>query len=173
MKPATLPILCGTALAIMAGAAGSHYASVNQLLAFAGMTGPNGLPSLKQERNRLVGVDGSDTNSLLSELKRQNREMQSTLAERRAALLSSTATGMVDEGGDAGGADMQLVLAELRALNDLRTQIAETNRDLMELRFQVDTHSDQFRPLNTVEEPIQELDAYDTSIGVLPPLDLP
>ncbi|MGB2402177.1 MAG: hypothetical protein ACPIA7_02070 [Akkermansiaceae bacterium] len=34
----------------------------------------------------------------------------------------------------------------------LREQIAESNRDIDELTFRVDTHSDSFRPLNTLNE---------------------
>ena len=37
---------------------------------------------------------------------------------------------------------------ELRDINvDLQEQLRETNRDLNELQFRVDTHSESFRPL--------------------------
>jgi malonyl CoA-acyl carrier protein transacylase len=34
---------------------------------------------------------------------------------------------------------------------DLRDQVAETNRDVMELQFRVDSHSESFRPLRAVQ----------------------
>lgn len=68
------------------------------------------------------------------------------------------------------------LLAELVEMNrELRNQVAETNRDLMELQFRVDTHSEQFRPLNITEQAdnqILDMPEYDTSIGVLPPMDI-
>lgn len=164
MKPATLPILCGAALAIMAGAAGSHYASVRQMVAWAdadGMPAPAFLLPAAP-----AAAPATDTRSMIAELRRQNEAMETHLAARDNPSARPVA-------GDASAADLNQVLAELVAINrELRSQIAETNRDLMELRFQVDTHSEQFRPLNTIEEPVMEIDPYDTSIGVLPPLDL-
>jgi hypothetical protein len=163
MKPATLPILCGAALAIMAGAAGSHFASVRQLVALAEAN------SLSIDKPPVptspVSDDTLDTRSMIAELRRQNEAMEDHLSGRRDEPLAAASEG--------DSSDLHKVLAELVAINrELRSQIAETNRDLMELRFQVDTHSEQFRPLNTVAEPVEELDPYDPSIGILPPLDL-
>lgn len=161
MKPATLPILCGAALAVMAGAAGSHFASVRQMVALA-ETGT--LPSTPAPTAPAGIEEPMDTPSLIAELQRQNEAMENHLASRSTESMPVRT---------ASSNDLNRALAELVTINrELRSQIAETNRDLMELRFQVDTHSEQFRPLNTVAEPVEELDPYDTSIGVLPPLDL-
>lgn len=161
MKPATLPILCGAALAIMAGAAGSHFASVKQLVALAEASSLSIAPAPAAP----APDEALDTRSMIAELRRQNEAMEDHLAGRTAEPLAATTEG--------DPSDLHKVLAELVAINrELRSQIAETNRDLMELRFQVDTHSEQFRPLNTVAEPVEELDPYDPSIGILPPLDL-
>ncbi|MCH7227159.1 hypothetical protein [Haloferula sp. A504] len=161
MKPATLPILCGAALAIMAGAAGSHFASVKQLVALAEASSL----SIAPVPTSPVPDEALDTRSMIAELRRQNEAMEDHLSGRRDQPLA--------ESTQADSSDLHKVLAELVAINrELRSQIAETNRDLMELRFQVDTHSEQFRPLNTVAEPVEELDPYDPSIGILPPLDL-
>ena len=54
----------------------------------------------------------------------------------------------------------------------LRDQLAELNRDLMQLEFRVDTHSESFRPLpvneeqiaTTTEEPLEQ------EASLLPPL---
>jgi hypothetical protein len=66
----------------------------------------------------------------------------------------------------------------LRELNQLRKdnraildQVSEINRDLMELEFRVDTHSESFRPLPTSEDRHvpPEPTIIDDSQGVLPP----
>lgn len=68
------------------------------------------------------------------------------------------------------------LIAEIQRLGKsnetLRDQLAELNRDLMQLEFRVDTHSESFRPLpvneeqiaTTSEEPIEE------EASLLPPL---
>lgn len=57
---------------------------------------------------------------------------------------------------------------------NLRDQLAEANRDLMELRFRVDTHSESFRPLRATPEVDANLLPPDpAATGVLPPLDNP
>jgi hypothetical protein len=68
------------------------------------------------------------------------------------------------------------LVAEIQRLGKsnetLRDQLAELNRDLMQLEFRVDTHSESFRPLpvneeqiaTTSEEPIEE------EASLLPPL---
>ncbi len=60
----------------------------------------------------------------------------------------------------------------------LLNQVSETNRDLMTLQFQVDSHSTQFRPLNLAENPSDSKNLIaepfeNDYIGVLPPNDLP
>ena len=54
---------------------------------------------------------------------------------------------------------------------DLRDQIAETNRDVMNLQFRVDTHSASFRPMPVSEEPME--DPSDKDFDVPPPRALP
>lgn len=63
---------------------------------------------------------------------------------------------------------LDTLVAEIQRLSKsnetLRDQLAELNRDLMQLEFRVDTHSESFRPMpvseehiaNTSEEPIEE-----------------
>lgn len=68
------------------------------------------------------------------------------------------------------------LIAEIRRLGEcnetLRDQLAELNRDLMQLEFRVDTHSESFRPLPVSEEqvaatPNEPIEAEDS---LLPPL---
>jgi hypothetical protein len=56
-----------------------------------------------------------------------------------------------------------------RENRDLRDQVAETNRDLLDLQFRVDTHSESFRPLRTAPQEPERL----AGPGVLPPLETP
>lgn len=67
------------------------------------------------------------------------------------------------------------LLTELKQIKnenqDLRDLMGETNRDVMKLAFRVDTHSESFRPLPTVEENTGTSLALpdDDLPGVLPP----
>lgn len=170
----TLPILSGIALAIMAGATASHYAAVDNMIAIAGMTRANGLPSTSPGPALLVGNKGN-ARSVVDELKRQNDSLQRTLASNEAAISALPRTdGQSVLTGNEG--DLKHLLSELVNQNSyLRNQIAETNRDLMTLQFQVDTHSNEFRPLsvNEIDTGYGDMPEIDTSIGVLPPTDLP
>lgn len=49
---------------------------------------------------------------------------------------------------------------------NLLDQMAETNRDVMNLGFRVDTHSESFRPMPLTEE---QATSFDDGPGVLPP----
>lgn len=159
MKSSTLPILCGTALAIMAGASAAHYHSVGQMVSLAGLTRDASAPTAENPvRNQAV--------SEIRETQRHTQALEQALETNEAALAAmqqnSSASSSVDH-------DLKQLLAELVSQNRyLKDQIAETNRDMMELQFRVDSHSEQFRPLQVVEEI-----TYDPSIGVLPPRDTP
>jgi len=180
MKSAlTLPIVSGIALAIMAGAAASHYYSVNTMVAFAGMTRANGMPSMSTGPARLVS-NQRDARTIVEELKRQNDSLAQTLANNEVAISSMPSARTPEPQAISGSStDMQRLLAELVSQNRyLRDQISETNRDLMTLQFQVDSHSTQFRPLNLAEDPSGPQDSIaepfeQDYIGVLPPSDLP
>lgn len=68
------------------------------------------------------------------------------------------------------------LLAEVRRLGEsnetLRDQLAEMNRDLMQLEFRVDTHSESFRPLPVAEDQIATTsdESSDGESDLLPPL---
>jgi len=165
MKPAIVPIVCGAALAIMAGAATTHFASVRQIIQLAEQSSP--APATPR-------IQPHDTATMIAQLQLENQSLQGTLDSSRAMLSSGRAPQPTAAAIPATKTDR--LLAELVAMNrELRNQVAETNRDLMELQFRVDTHSDQFRPLNITEQSTDyTLGApeYDTSIGVLPPMDM-
>ena len=166
MKPVTLPIVCGAALAIMAGAASTHFMSVRQIIELAEHSVPI-MPA--------TAVPMTDTDAMIAQLHQENQSLHGTLQSSRA-MLSASRAGTTPVNAVTGN-QTDRMLSELVAMNrGLRNQVAETNRDLMELQFRVDTHSEQFRPLNITEQSvIDPLGApeYDTSIGVLPPMDMP
>ncbi|MBK1827033.1 hypothetical protein [Haloferula rosea] len=165
MKPAIVPIVCGAALAIMAGAATTHFASVQQIIQLAGNPTPASIAPLAQP---------GDTEAMIARLQQENQSLQGTLANSRAILSASTQGQHAPQA--APTTKTEQLLAELVSMNrELRNQVAETNRDLMELQFRVDTHSEQFRPLNVTEQSYSDPlgpPEYDTSIGVLPPMDM-
>ena len=163
MKPAVLPIICGAALAVMAGAASTHYLSVRQMVILAENS------ALPMGEVAPAGTEASETEALIAQIRQENASLQGTLAHQKANLVGNANPAPAAQ----PPSHLNQVLAELVALNrDLRNQVAETNRDLMELQFRVDTHSEQFRPLNLTEDYRDESDEFDpAAIGVLPPLD--
>ncbi len=65
----------------------------------------------------------------------------------------------------------EALIAKMESLQnqnrDLLNQIAETNRDVMQLGFRVDTHSESFRPMPVTED--RPDTSFDNGPGVLPP----
>lgn len=157
MKSSLVPIACGTALALMAGAATAHWSSVRDMAALAALL-PANLPAAENPSIRPAAPTAVPDDKLA-------REAKSFLAEARRDSEKS---------GSGAGQDVlferYLTLMEGMAgqNQELREQIAQTNRDVYELRFQVDSYDGQFRPLKVEEEP-----SYydDGSSGVLPPID--
>lgn len=171
MKSSFVPIACGTALALMAGAAGAHWLSVRDMVALArlmpqGPAAPAGLPNhLPKPVVQPVPDDGlaKEAKTLLAEARR----------EQPAPAVNATVPTRALSGGSNGGTEERLLrLFEdmLQQNQDLRDQVADTNRTMMELRFQVDSYHGQFRPLKVEEEPVY---FDDGSGGVLPPLEAP
>ena len=175
MKTSSVPIACGTALALMAGAAGAHWLSVRDMAAFATLmpqqaparqapamlasTLPKPLPAIQQLPDD--GLAREAKNALAA----ARREQPAAARETQSAASRAMAGG--------GGTEEKLLrlFEDMLAQNEeLRDRVADTNRDMMELRFQVDSYHGQFRPLKVEEEP-RYLD--DGSGGVLPPLDVP
>ena len=68
----------------------------------------------------------------------------------------------------------ETLVSELKTLKqqnqELKDQVAETNRDMMEVQFRLDSHSESFRPLKVAPEPDT---THDDGPGVLPPRALP
>lgn len=180
MKADLIPIACSAAMAIMVGAAASHFATVRQMVDLAQLEAsplaPLSSPSSEP-------AESGELLDLIAHLQEQNHLLRANIrsasqgtphADAETAPLLTTA--------DASPRDLQRLLSEIIAQNrELQTKLAETNRDVMALEFRVDSHSEQFRPLNLeygtdypVASPITSPDVLDdmrNDIGVLPPLD--
>lgn len=161
MNPAFIPIACGSALALMVGATVTHWVSVRQTVTLV-----QSLPTVPHTKPSALAPPAEDPGTL---------EAKTLLASVRSAPSAvAGAAGRTVPAGDAPpsavDARFQQVLAALENMveinQELRNQVAETNRDLMELQFQVDTHSQSFRPLNATDESPMILEE---GLGVLPP----
>jgi hypothetical protein len=174
MKSSTVPIACGTALALMAGAAGAHWLSVRDMvtLARAMPQGPAVPASPASNLPKPPPVQPLPDDGLAKEAKTLLAEARREQPPPAAAPNPVAAANRTPAGGGGGTEERLLRLFEdmLQQNQDLRDQVADTNRSMMELRFQVDSYHGQFRPLKVEEEPVY---FDDGSGGVLPPLEAP
>lgn len=149
MKPSTVPMICGVALAAMSTAGLSHWWSVRQFAEAVNQ----GLPLRQSAPPSAAPMP----------------------AAKPAPLPMLAAAGLTNNSAPAPSAGQkeffEALLNEVKTLrNDnlnLLDQMAETNRDLMKLEFRVDTHSESFRPLPVNDERADT--SFDDGPGVLPP----
>ena len=147
MKPTTFPILCGAALVAMSTASICHWWSVSQFIAAVHA----GVPILSPTPTLSPAGPKPATPSLMA---------QSPKTPEPAPAADSSQKKFYET-----------LISKMESLQnqnrDLLNQVAETNRDMMNLNFRVDTFSDSFRPM-----PVSE-DRPDTSFedgqGLLPP----
>ena len=171
MKPSLIPIACGTALALMVGAAAAHWSSVNHMAALAALLPAN----LSPTKLTLPAVAPLPDD-------KPAREAKDFLAEARRAEDAPVRPAKASHDPDARFEKLLSVLEGTVEQNaQLRDQMANTNRDMLELQLRVDSYDGQFRPLKLdneqepraleiLEEPYTST-AYDD--GVLPPIDSP
>lgn len=165
MKPSLVPIACGTALALMAGAVAAHWSSVKHMAALAALLPPDLTPSAPA----LFPVAPLPDDKPVREAK--DFIVQARHSEDKPVPASHGST-------DARFEKLLSVLESTVEQNaQLRDQMANTNRDMLELQLRVDSYDGQFRPLKITNEP-RELEilgepytAYDD--GVLPPIESP
>lgn len=148
------PFLCGTLLAAIIAAGASHYWSVEKFVSNFPVT-----PSF-----RLIATD---------------IELPSPRPIPPEPVVISTPVAKVEDSKtqpeEPRSAEFfEKLIQELRNLRDenraLNNQIAETNRDVMKMQFQIDTHSESFRPLPTSQELRDTSYGMDFDLpGVLPP----
>ncbi len=162
MKLDPLSATVALALAAMSGAVCSHWAGLDAHLALArhaaGRTlgSPPPAPAATATATHLLATHDPPATTLAT---------TTTAAPTPAPTPAAT---------DVDHRILNLVERMQGEQLNLRDQLAEANRDLMELRFRVDTHSESFRPLRTTPEPDAILLPPDpAATGVLPPLDNP
>ena len=151
MKP-TVPILCSAALAAMCTAVAGHWWSVRQFVAAIHASTP---PAAN------IGRPFSSS---------PNRPAHLPAAMPPLAKNNAVSAPAMDQAQREFFEGLTRTIQNLQGqIRDLQDQSGETNRDLMNLEFQVDTHSTQFRPMPTSEDrPDTTLDG-DEGSGVLPP----
>lgn len=103
--------------------------------------------------------------------------MASQASTSSVVPLVEQASGMSSRELDARETALMEILREIRReQKHIRSQISDTNRDMDELTFRVDSHSTQFRPLQTqagtpraLVVPDDEFGSAVGSGGLLPP----
>ncbi len=148
MKAILLPAVCVLAMAIMCGAVVSHRLGMAERVAHARLIAdqrpPENQPAAEGAGQPAPApVGDNETVAFLRRIESQVSKMSAQVEQL---------------GKHVDTAD--------RTQQDLRDQVAETNRDLMELQFRVDSHSREFRPLRSVQD-----SPYANTPGVLPPRD--
>ncbi len=148
MKSTAIPLTCSMALIAMLAAGLSQWWSVNQLVAAVSGTHPKRIQ---------VNVPAIPN--------------RARAAETKPAATPETVAQSSPKFGTASEKFFEAMLAEMKSLKqqnqDLKDQVAETNRDMMEVQFRLDSHSESFRPLKIAAEP------NDDGPGVLPPRAIP
>ncbi|MGC4017640.1 MAG: hypothetical protein QM755_24455 [Luteolibacter sp.] len=186
MKSSLVPGICGLALTAMVAVGGNHWYQVRQQVASWQAT--HQLPALQIPVSSPDSIPAPATAPSLDSPKLQGPSNQIAAQQSRpapapapAAAPSPAPTGVASTTSAPAKEFFQGLVNQMKALQqenkDLRDQVAETNRDLMEVQFRLDTHSQEFRPLKiknddsigdpTADRPISQSRERDP--GVLPP----
>lgn len=155
-------------LGIVIGITATHFKHVHELAEYDSAVRTS-LTGKAENTHRQRSVD-------------QKSEGSESLARKRAMLLErserSKKTADRQDQNDALLEILTELSAELRGsraeTKALRRQVSESNREIDELTFRVDTHSDSFKPLHSIEDrprpmnsPIESFDV--NGPGLLPP----
>ena len=169
------PILAGTvmSLGIMMGITATHYQHVDHLVKH-GVPSDVPAPRLETE-SRGPGKEGTMLAKAVSVKSQvQPRSSKSVIRQRAASMDFNVSRS-------DGNAREDVLLEILAAMRDeqkaIRQQLSESNRDIDELTFRVDTHSDSFKPLHSTEvdrpQTLRNRDALHgagaVGTGLLPP----
>jgi hypothetical protein len=142
-------------LGLMTGAVGYHWHQLGQFE-------PSALPDEPKEGYVLISSGGSGSLGF---------PWTESDAFEDPPQSPSVSRGESDEMNATVAALSEIVsvLKELKEENrDLRDQIEESNRDQSEMRFQIEMHSKEFRPLNLGPEPARRVEKRQ-SHPLLPP----
>lgn len=146
MKSLIIPFLCAVALATMAAAGVQHWLTVQAQLASPIPSQPAPAAQLPQANLPKPTPTDSATHPNAT-LPTPNPSQASQTVQPTPELVARL---------DQLIATQQKILTHLSQLDQqqaqLRDQLAETNRDLMDLQFRVDSHSESFRPLRATQD---------------------
>jgi hypothetical protein len=148
MKTDPLSGVVSLALAIMSGAVLNHWAGLDERIELARATASRSTPTAAPVAPPPAPAAADAP----------------TLRSAPAVLPVATAVPAVEQ------KLLELVERMHGEQQNLRDQVEEANRDLMELQFRLDMQSESFRPLRTTP---QEPSSVPDGPGVLPPLESP
>ncbi len=172
MKSPTIPLICGAALAVMTAASLSHWWSVKNFVAAV----DHGLPiSANLQASGIAPVPANVAPAAIPQTSEPVKPAAKPIqqAEQAVASRSVPKPHSASSSGEEGSKKefYETLISKLNTLEnqnqDLRDQMAETNRDMMKMQFQIDTHSEDFRPMPVSEE--RPDTSFGTGPGVLPP----
>lgn len=155
MKPSTFPLICGIALAAMTAAGVSHWWSVKSFASAveAGIPLSAPAPPALAQPKPQAPARPAEAPVLIAEAPKNPPPLLANEEAQRALIQTLN--------------NINKRFETLQNQNrDLLDQMAETNRDVMNLGFRVDTHSESFRPMPLTEE---QATSFDDGPGVLPP----
>ncbi len=153
MKTTTVPMICGAALVAMSTAATCHWWSVTQFVAavHTGLPVMPTAPAASHPTAPALPQPKPAVPRLVAQTPRNPETAPTTDATQKKFY--------------------ETLIAKMESLQnqnrDLLNQVAETNRDMMNLNFRVDTFSDSFRPMPVSED--RPDTSFDDGPGVLPP----
>ena len=164
-------LIATLALGVSIGAAVTHFEDTKKLVFFnetrVDDIRPTGsIEQLKQGPLRLLAEGGSQKIEAdnIAQRELQLQKIIDTLVENKEG----------DEPTEAISNEMLVMVSSLREeLKIVQKQLAETNRDMAEANFRLDTHSESFKPLKVESDKIYSLDPDKApralNTGLLPP----
>jgi len=156
MKSSPVPTICGVALAAMTTAGLSHWWSVRQFVSAFGSNLPVAVIAAQQQQSIPAATPRAKD------------------VEKSPAPLAANPVKPAKAAPAPDARQKEFYEALISKINSLQNQnenlldqLAETNRNVMNLEFRVDTHSESFRPLPVNEE--RQDASIEDGPGVLPP----
>jgi len=162
-----IPWTCGLSLAAMLGFGVNHWFAVRDLVATAAHTTPGERKAIPAQAAPVNQVPASPAVAPASPAAAPEASTPA-VAQNNSKSSGSTVSLETKEQREFFSMLVDKMTALERQNQDLRDQIAETNRDLINIQFRQDTQSQQFRPLKITNE-TPTSDNGDGTPGVLPP----
>ncbi|MBK1830364.1 hypothetical protein JIN77_06485 [Verrucomicrobiaceae bacterium R5-34] len=142
----TLPILSTMALGVIAGVTGTHFQQVSSMVANGSLPSP-ALENIPDSPHSGEGIPREILASLTSSPRVSDKQMQSEPAA--ASSLTVDERSSLEQTLLTINGNLQRVMKEN---SHLRKQLSDTNRDMDELTFRLDSQSASFRPLSTQQD---------------------